>query len=238
VPRGGGGNGARRIVEVNEPGDAGNIIDAPAFQPIGMGPIDVLVGSTDASASDLQDAWVIRVSDASQFLATTQPTLGGEASFDTRLWLFDLSGELIMFNDDSPDDDFDGMATFSSTLAQPSVFETLPNDDGAPGNALIDEPGTLTDGQVVVLVISGFEEDPEDAAGVNQTRLFKFNDFDALYGPNPDAGEFTQWENPADDVETGSYRIRLQGAEFVPTPGGAVVACLAAAAVARRRRVG
>jgi hypothetical protein len=66
-----------------------------------------------------------------------------------------------------------------------------------------------------VLVITGFANDPLDIDGLE---LFSLGaDADALFGPDPNAGPFHQWENLHGLTMSGPYTIALQGAAFIDT---------------------
>jgi hypothetical protein len=72
-------------------GDAGDL-PATAQVPTGTGPLTSIIG-TLSSTTDV-DMYLINICDFNAFDATT--TVGG----DTQLWLFNLNGTGVMFNDD------------------------------------------------------------------------------------------------------------------------------------------
>ncbi|MBL8880994.1 MAG: PEP-CTERM sorting domain-containing protein [Phycisphaerales bacterium] len=84
--------------------------DAPELLPgqitVGTGDLDEIDGELFGFA----DLYCIRIVDEAQFSATT---VGG-ASFDTQLWLFDVNGFGVAFNDDS-------QSTLQSTLTSTFV---------------------------------------------------------------------------------------------------------------------
>lgn len=84
--------------------------DAPELLPgqitVGTGDLDEIDGELFGFA----DLYCIRIVDEAQFSATT---VGG-ASFDTQLWLFDVNGMGVAFNDDS-------QSTVQSTLTSTFV---------------------------------------------------------------------------------------------------------------------
>ncbi len=200
-----------------EAGDAGDGLIDPAQTVTGSGPLTAITGSTDSGAGDHTDAYLIRITDPAAFYATTDETFDATAfaDFDTRLWLFDTSGNPIVGNDDHP-----GGSPFHSLITDAASWP-------GPG-AVNDSPPPITPGDYI-LIISGFSNDPEDAAGND---LISLSDFSALNGPNPAAGAFDHWDNTS--PASGNYTIALGGAEFVPEP--ASLALLALGALALRRR--
>ncbi|MEM1330386.1 MAG: hypothetical protein AAGG07_07480 [Planctomycetota bacterium] len=218
----------------NEMGDAA---EYPGAQLTGSGALDTISGSIDAPSGDHVDAYRIRISDAANFYATTSTSRdsrgntddGAGDTWDSRLWLFDLSGNLVMGNDDDPlavSTFGGGDGTFQSTIAQPSWW------DANVGGAQVNAPGSVSNGSDYILVISYFPNDADDAAG---TDLAAFtSDFDGLHGLNPAAGAFAGWENTG--TESGSYVIALNGASAVPAPAAAALLGLGGLAAGRRRR--
>jgi len=89
-----------------ESGDAGDGGIAEAQLTHGAGPLLEIVG--DLADSVDVDLYCIRVTDEAAFSAST---VGG-ASFDTALFLFDIAGNPVAFNDD----DVDLQSTIDSTL--------------------------------------------------------------------------------------------------------------------------
>jgi hypothetical protein len=185
--------------------------DAPAGVParqdtVGVGALTNIVGFTATADDDFHDTYSIIITDPNDFYATTANTVGagtGSASFDTRLWLWDEQGNILMGNDDTFSDGL------QSTLSDPSNF------NGLTGGALSDNPLPLVGGRKYLLSIGGFNSDPFDAAGTDLVQLGFPNGLSDLSGPNPAAGPFASWSTGA----TGEYNIELGGATYcVPEP--------------------
>lgn len=192
---------------------------------VGQGPLTTITGVTELAIGDLVDAFGITITDPAAFFATTSALFdpNGTATFDTRLWLFNLDGTPVLGNDDAPGD-----TSFHSLLTDPQSY---------PGSVAATAAGiTLTRGPYV-LIIGGFLIDPEDAANVDMVGPFLNGFFEHLHGPTPAAGPFDHWENFGTE-ETGTYTIALQGATFnVPGPGvGTLVVVGVIGLVGRNRR--
>ena len=172
-----------------ESGDAPSFPDGAAQVTRG-GLLDTIIGSTDAA--DLRDAYCIKIADPGSFLATTDPLTdpGASGDFDTRLFLFNEYGAPVLANDDTPPSGAPFLSTLTGTATDGSGFE-------------LDQPGKY------VLVVTGFSEDPQDSTPVD---LFDIgSDFDLVHAPNPAAGRFNAWEEPA--PATGSYTVILAGVD-------------------------
>lgn len=215
----------------NEVGDAPDAI--PAHQStVGSGPLTNIVGETEAG--NLVDVYSIFITDPGSFYATTEETLfnqTGSASYDTRLFLFDLEGNPLLANDDIV-----GTPNWRSLITHPDDFPTTNgNGLGATAGDVV-----LTRG-VYLLAVTGFRNEPTDATGA---QLFSVTgsistDNLELHGPNPAAGPFAAWTTPS-SVEFGSYNVELGGAMFpVPEPSTLALAfvCVAGLGLAARRRL-
>jgi hypothetical protein len=209
-----------------EDGDAGAFPDASGAQgTVGAGLLEHISGGTDVSAGDWTDAYYIDIVAPQFFYATTDSRFDATASsnFDTRLWLFDLNGNLLLGNDDTPT----RADLFATTLTDPSTWSN------ATGGSVFNDPQSLTAG-AYVLVISGFGNDPENMDGVDLAALDE--NFDALHGPNPLAGVFSQYEDNLSDA-SGLYTIALGGTKtIVPAPAAAVLLGLSGLLFTTRRR--
>jgi hypothetical protein len=214
--------------------------DAPDGVPghqstVGLGPLTFISGVLNRPGGDHVDTYCITVSNVAQFYATTKIFFGGSATNqgglneDTRLWLWDLNGNVLLGNDDVNTAAL-GTDTLASFLSDPSTFAAFTLGElvnpSAAGVALVA-------GQQYLLSISEFSNDPDDAAGVDQVSLGA--DFDALHGKNVASGAFHHWENLA-DADIITYNIALQGAEFCVVPAPGVLALLGVAGLAGRRR--
>ncbi len=212
--------------QIDGGGDAGDFPAPAGFQDtVGVGPLTTITGGIDFFPEiaqirfDWVDAYCITVTDAEEFYATTDPHQDPNAGgfLDSRLWLFDLQGNVVMGNNDSPT----------------NIFKSLLTDPGSYPGDVFDNPPSLVEGQQYILAISGFDNDPEDAAGENLATLGLSN---ALWGPNPDAGAFDHWENSFLDA-VGSYTIALNGATYsTPAPGSLAALAGAGLIMTRRRR--
>ena len=189
----------------------------PAQITDGTGPLDLIIGATHYF-EEWEDAYCIRITDVDAFYATTDPTYDPRLpeQWDSRLWLFTPEGDPVLGNDDAPNS-----AGYMSLLTDPSTF---------PG-ALYNSPSALTPGEYV-LIISAYADDPLDAAGAE---LFSLgSDYDALHGPNPNAGAFDHWDEAA--YSYGDYQIGLGGATFcIPEPATMALVMLGGLALIRRR---
>jgi MYXO-CTERM domain-containing protein len=212
----------------SEVGDAGNFPGVGGAQAtMGVGALTTISGNTGTAGGDLEDAYMINIVNPAAFIATTDVVFNGAAfaDFDTRLWLFDMAGNVVMGNDD-----VDGAAgsTFKSFISDPALYA------GTGGVSAAAPPGTIVAGNYV-LIIAGFSHDPEDAANVDLANL---GEFDSLVGPNPlSSGVFDHWEAFA--PESGRYTIALDGVEYstVPAPGALALIGLGGLVATRRRRI-
>lgn len=210
---------------VEGPGDAGAFPAVSGFQDtVGVGALTSISGNTDTAGGDLVDAYRIRITDPALFVATTDESLRtlAIADFDTRLWLFDMAGNVVMANDDL------GGAPFRSWISDPALFT---NGTGTVSATM--PPTALAVGEYV-LVISGFNNDPEDALGVDLADIS--SQFNALVGPDPAAGAFAAWETGTPG--SGLYTIALEGVAYaiVPAPGALALIGLGGLVATRRRR--
>lgn len=195
-----------------EQGDAG---DLPGSAQItnGSGPLLSITGST--GGGDGVDMYAIFIDDPVNFIASTAGAgggFGGNATFDTQLWLFDANGFGLLGNDDFPG------ASFRSEIRFPAADG--PNAGQFPG------PGNY------FLAISGFNNDPLSQGGA----IFNQQSFTQISGPDGPGGglPIIGWSGGG---ATGNYTIALQGASFkIPTPGALSLFGIAGLAAIRRRR--
>lgn len=195
-----------------ETGDAGDVLNTGAQTTVGAGALTSITGSMDwFNLGDHVDAYMITVTDAASFFASTDPDDGGsfidDGGFedDSRLFLFDTLGNLVMANDDCPT----GSVSLESCISNPGSF----------GGATVDGPGSVVDGGTYILAISYFSNNILDADG-DGIADFSF-DFDALFGTNPfyDAASGA-WENAGDFDDSWTYEIALGGATFAESAMG------------------
>ncbi|MEC9373721.1 MAG: hypothetical protein VYC34_07750, partial [Planctomycetota bacterium] len=144
---------------------------------------------------DFEDVYLIEIKDVDSFIAETDGSLdGGSAEFQSLLFLFDLQGNAIIGNVQSPGIDRGGTGTFGSRL-EPGA------NDGT--GAMVPGPG------LYYLAICGGGNFPRDQ---NQVPLFDFDSFGEISGPDGGGGKndgvISGWEGPG---ETGNYLIFLEG---------------------------
>ena len=207
-----------------QPGVWMEVGDAPEGVPdrqltVGIGELTQIVGSLDRPNGDHVDTYCIVIDDPAIFYASTSSHLGGSLSLprelliSSRMWLWSAStasegAGLLLANDDDATDPLD----LGSTITDPNTFTMFTMGMIDPTAAGIN----LTAGATYLLSISTFDNDPLDASGLNLSEidLTRLTD---LYGPNPVAGPFDQWENgPSTDV--GGYLIALQARGFARFP--------------------
>ena len=206
---------ANTWVEIPDAGD----FPAGTFQPtVGTGPLLWILGATNVPQDDYVDSFCIRITDPDAFMATTSNVYDPDnfTNWDTRLYLWDIDGNMIMANDDAPND------SVQSLLTQPPFF---------PGS-LVNDPGYVEYDQVYIISITGY---PNDAMDANNTPLATFSPFSALHGQNPAAGPFDHWENPT-STAYGEYQIGLAGCTFCTPAPGALALLGLAGLIGRRRR--
>lgn len=184
-----------------EVGDAGESL-ATANITDGVGALTGITGVLNTNAEDLVDIYCIRIPDPSIFGATT---VGG-ASFDTQLFLFDVNGRGVTFNDDAP-----AGGTLQSTISGQFV--------PAPG--------------IYFLAISRYDRDPVDS---NEAAIWNDTPFAAERAPDGPgaANPLAEWSGGGGSG--GQYRIELRNAAFhVPEPASLSLLALGALAARRRR---
>ncbi|MFK8013236.1 MAG: FG-GAP repeat domain-containing protein, partial [Marinicellaceae bacterium] len=174
------------------------IDDAPSFpekisqKTQGEGQLLQLFGQS--SNNDFRDSYCIKIVDPENFRVTTDSNIDPTASatFDTRLYLFDIKGKPLLFNDDT----VHNTSPFHSTL-------TGVANDGS--GFVLNQPGEYN------LVVSGFAQSPLDSSN---NSLFNFNTDDSslINGENPSAGRFAGWDSST--PATGEYILGMQGVEF------------------------
>ncbi len=203
-------------------------MDAPEGVPgrqntIGTGELTMIQGFLNPSKGDFVDTFCIVIDDPMSFYASTSAHLGGsflgptERLANTRIWLWAASeitegdvATMALANDD------DALgADFGSTVSDPISFEMLTTGFVDPSASGIQ----LVSGSRYLVSISSSDNNPLDAAGVALAEIDP-SGLTRLYGPNPNAGPFSEWANPAAQVDAGSYIIALSGASFclVPEP--------------------
>ncbi|MEM7228754.1 MAG: hypothetical protein AAF432_08060 [Planctomycetota bacterium] len=171
-------------VEDDSGSDAGST-PATAQSTLTAGPVARISGKLSGLADtlptfgppDLEDMYIIQITEPTIFNATTVPELGGDADFNTVLYLFDIVGNPLLGNDDS-------RFNFETNTIE-SEQSTLMNmsDDGT--NIVVLDPG------LYLIVITVFPRVPEDGMG---NPLFVFDDPFETSGPDPGAeGPIEEW---------------------------------------------
>ena len=89
-----------------EVGDAGDQLFSGFQDTVGMpgATLDSITGATNTDVGDAHDAYRITIESADWSIQA--------AGFDTRLWLFDTAGNLLMSNDDGFDNDGNALPGF------------------------------------------------------------------------------------------------------------------------------
>jgi len=179
---------------------------------------------------DFEDVYLIEIKDVEEFLAETDGSISGGATFPTALYLFDNDGTAILGNVESPNSGGkeDSRGTFLG-----GSFLGPQSDDGT--GAAVPAPG------MYFLAIAGPSNPPVNGDG---DEIFDFDFFGETSGPDgPAAGGGTpRGEGSEPDIdlggwegegETGSYVIALRGVcgvaqpEAVPGLSGPALASLA-----------
>ena len=139
---------------------------------------------------DFQDVYLIYIRDASGFAARTIGPIG-DATFDTRLFLFRPDGRGLLAADDA--------------------------DQGNPQTTLKADPSSIPGPGVYALAIVGAPVRPVTEGGLT---MFPQPPFGQSVGPT-DAGAILPLVDWAPFTgEVGTYRIALEGVAFIPEPCG------------------
>ena len=167
---------------INGGGDAGDL-PATAQIPTGTDPFGGLSGSLDTTAD--ADLFRINVCNPTNFVASTA---NADTTIDTQLFLFNLDGTGVTFNDDVPDG-FPGDATLQSRITGQFV--------AAAGEFF--------------LAVSRYDNDPQD--GANQA-LWIDTPFGVERAPDGAgaASPIASWTGGA--FGTGTYVVNLSGTCF------------------------
>ena len=198
-----------------EQGDAGSLpASAQTISNTSSGTLTKISGQLQGNGQlgpgDLEDMYVIQITDPQNFSATTTFEGGGSAEFDSQLWLFRLDGTGLLGNDDTfigpPPPGFGkGGVVSGSTLgpmATDNTGQTIPG------------PGTY------LLAISG----PFDVPFSDGGPIFSFGSSTEISGPDGAGGglPITEWQNIGLSGRgsfvgnLGAYTISVTGAAPVP----------------------
>lgn len=190
----------------NGGGDAGDLAGT-AQMTAGVGALNVITGDYEANGIDL---FAIRIADPAGFAALyVTPT-----TFDTQMYLFDINGNGVAFNDD-----------------RSGLLSGLMGSDTFTSNGSGTLAGVLVAGDCYLLGVSRYNRDPRDAGNL---AIFP-NTFTGVHGPIPGSGSLAAWANAT--TAGGAYAIELRGVEYcVPAPGAAALLGLGGLIAGRRRR--
>ena len=187
-------------------GDAG--IHNAAQVTTGISTLTTISGLLDQAGGDHTDCYQVQVTDVTAFYVTSDPGIDPLAvvgETDTRLWIWDATGALIISaNDDSP-----GITGFLSVVADPTSGPIAYT--ATPTNPVVTP---LVDGTNYVVCYGYYSNDPQDAALVD---LIDLGTFEALNGPDPAAGPFAAYEDTGADAPA-AYTIALMGAGTSDVP--------------------
>ena len=158
----------------------------------------------DPVAGDEFDSFLITVTDPATFEAFTSDGLSED---DTRIWLWDTNGMLVMANDDDP------------ALAPPWLAKIT--DPANFAGQVIDNPGSVVAGNDYILTLGGFNSDPKDSNFVDLANMVFDNVQNvALLSINPASnGIFDTWDYGT-NAAGGDYQIVMTGAELAVGDGG------------------
>lgn len=166
----------------DEMGDAGSLRQS-AQVPSGTGPLESIDG--EISNNNDVDVYRIFLTGGQTFSASTHPDDGGDANFDTMLFLFDAEGYGVYY-----DDDID----FTYLAQLPAHHELTPNTPG-----------------YYYLAITSWENDAQSSSG----QIFPIDDVEFhVQGPQQPGGSnpLSGWDG--EGFESGTYHIVLTGAEY------------------------
>ena len=165
----------------------------------GTAVFDIVEGSLDPIIGDEFDSYLITVTDPATFTIFTEQGLSED---DTRLWLWDTAGDLVMANDDDPA--FGNAPPWLARINDPSTFA---------GNTA-NNPGSVVAGTDYIVTVGGFNSDPLDANGVDLADM-TFNTFNTdLIGINPASnGTFFTWDFFT-NAAGGDYQLVMAGAQL------------------------
>ena len=195
-----------------ETGDAGSLPKG-SQTTMGIGTLAAINGTMGTTALlggvDFEDMFLINIVEPMKFRATTDPKdpelLGGEASFDTMVWIFrptpgdppEVLGSAVLGflgNDNHPD-------VPESIL---SLLIPLPTDGSPP----------LVDAGLYFIAISRFNNVPNNPGG----EIFFFDPMmpTEISGPDGAGGKMpiSGWTGDNGGQFEGTYRIALRGVEF------------------------
>ncbi len=229
-----------------EPGDAGSV-PGTAQLTLGTGALLSIVGTLEGTVAasgtdDFEDMYVIAILDPGTFIATTALS-PGFAEFDSRLYLFDITGLGLLGNDDAssaiaaapagksfgacclPDGSCDNLFDFDC-LEQGGEFQgngtdckfvQCPTGGASLGNASDDGTNVvITQPGLYLLAITVTPRFPVSTTGA----IFDFASSSEVSGPDgPGGGDpIIDWDVPIPSAPAGGvpgdYTIQLSGTGF------------------------
>lgn len=197
-----------------EVGDAGHNGVAEAQLTDGSGPLDTIVGVIDGVYPDNCDIdlFGIRIADSDTFYASLLIPDGGSHDFyDTVMWLFDADGYGVVRNDD--------YGSYGG---------------GWHADSRIDAVGVPAPGVYYLGVASYYSYARDASSGLlfDGAGWFPGDHFQEM--PVPTAGPLDHWTEHGYDQ--GDYAVVLNGAEFLPEPGTAILLAMGGLMMLRRLR--
>lgn len=217
-----------------EQGDAGSLPPGAQIVGGGGGPLlkisGGLLGNGLNGLGDFEDMYLIQITDPAAFSATTTFVGGGDAQFDSQLWLLKMDGFGLLGNDDTFISGGPGFG--SGTILSGSTLGPMATDGTRQ---------TIPGAGLYLLAISGKFDIPNSLGG----HIYSFASSIEISGPDGPGGaqSITDWQNVGLEDgsqfgSTGTYTIALTGTATVPAPSGlAAVAFAAIGCFGRRRRV-
>lgn len=203
-----------------EGGDAGSLPGSAKIAS-GSGPLNSIGGNLTGPFSglaigiDFEDMYLIDITDATNFSASTLAIDGGSAAFDTQLWLFSAASGNV------------GLGLLGNNDVEGGATGSVLGPISTDGTGV-----TLTNG-LYYLAISASGNVPQASGSLN---IFDFVP-PGLEVSGPDGpGGMLPIAGWSASVGSGSYVIVLEGVSFVPTPGAAVILAFGLFVSSRRRR--
>jgi len=218
-----------------EDGDAGSSLESAQVVTVpGGGQVRRIIGSLSGLGGDgisgldpdFEDIYMINITDPSKFLVSTAPEYGGNATFQTSLWLFDAEGFGQLGNVYSPQ----GLGMGGDGASGLVLGSTLFNFATDATKFVVTKPG------IYYLAITGVPNHPLASGPTEGQDIFVFDQFDEISGPDGPGASFPFIKWWWGEGETGSYDIIVEGVGSVPAPGAIALLGLGMLGAGRRRR--
>ncbi|MCA9309667.1 MAG: hypothetical protein KDA21_00545 [Phycisphaerales bacterium] len=159
--------------------------------------------------ADQQDMFLIQICDPAAFSASATVTSG---SMNLQLYLFDINGRGLLFNDDA--------------VGFNPAFGNVPTDGSIPPLSV---PGYY---YIAVTLFNSVAQDTAAAPLFAASTPTEVSGPDGPGGANP----FATWGGSVTSGQSGEYSLRMTGTCYAPAPGAAVAMLLGASPFMRRRR--